>query len=140
VVPSTIPPVPGAGNPAAMVQHSIASGPAVVQAPTHTPSVMLNLQDFRILTEGAGNPRDASTRDVCIGVAVAAFTTAASLFQSVDLDKNTGPIKLFLGMVFASAAAFVIAVLAHLRTRDDKGRKSYAALIARMRAEVGEKD
>lgn len=99
---------------------------------------MIDKQDYHILMEGAGNPLDTSVRDVSAGLAASGLTTALSLLPSVDYDKLTGPVVLFT-ILFCSFIFFsVLSVLAHMRTKGDKGRKSYVELMDRIKIQVGD--
>lgn len=129
---------------------TILPGGLEVKPPGTVRGTHINVQDYYVLMEGAGTARDASVRDVCIGIGSTGLTTSIGLMLSTPLvqfvdvgdgrtlsDVKWGPLACVLLLGAATIAATVIAFIAHKRTKGDPGRRSFAILLERLRSDLG---
>jgi hypothetical protein len=138
-------PISSTGQPEiTILQGGLAMRPPGPQLGTH-----ITRENYFVLMEGAGTSKEASIRDVSLGVGFTALTTAASLFFSCDLTRtiNTnpgvikvpiwGPLLTLIFMLFIGLFSIILAYISNIRAKGDTGRMSYKLLLERLRSDLG---
>lgn len=125
---------------------SVPTRPATMALPGEGQIASLDRQDFNILIEGSGGSRDASIRDVSIGICSTALTAAVCFFFTTSFSTVTheggpaiawGCVITFGSLAVLTIASGATAAAIVIRNRGEKHRPSYRDLVARLRSELG---
>jgi hypothetical protein len=115
----------------------------LMTAPPPRRNIMLSQQDFDILMESAGSPRDASVRDLSFGFAGSCILALIGIVAGIATSSVDSPLWLLLCIVALmcfTVASIALGLYAASRTKHDKGRQSYVRLLERIKTDLVVKD